>query len=563
MRRRRILSGSLFAGSIVLVAACGPDWDALDPSLGGGTGAGGQIICPPDGNECTIDDCTGALPTYKNVAQGTLCNQNGGAFCNASGECVECNVPADCSGADDDCRVRTCSAEGTCSFSFQPSGQPVAMQVPGDCQKRVCNGMGTVQDQIDNADTPDDLMECTVDQCANGVPMNLPVIKGKGCSEGGGEVCNGAGACVQCNMPSDCGMDSACEKYTCNAGMCPSDPFLDPGESCGVSARCDGEGGCVTCQTPSALLFPSGDPFPLMVPNNSSIGATSTVAVAGLGSSIIDVDVNVTLTSDASGDLTLTLVSPNKKTMIDLSSNNGGANDNNFFGTMFDDDANSARITEATFVNGVTVVSAIPERNLGLLNGEDPNGTWMLVVKDTGNLGFTNPSLMSWSLTITAQDGNFPLATPPAPNTNAFAIPDNGTASSPITVSDTPRFITKATVNVNVEHKSASQLVLSLVTPSNKTILLSNKNGEVNSFQGTTFTDAAPNLVGCTGAGCVVFPAMGPVAEVIPEGSLSALVGEDPNGTWTLKVTDTANGQTGTLNAWTLNLTTALCPMTP
>jgi subtilisin-like proprotein convertase family protein len=437
----------------------------------------------------------------------------------------------------------------------------VVTQVVGDCMERVCDGMGAVMEQTDSADPPVDNTECTVGQCTNGQPVNAPAVKNTACNDSGGEMCNGQGACVQCNAPTDCGMDSACVKYTCDAGMCPSDANLEAGASCGVNAKCDGKGGCVTCEAPSALLFTSSD-TPLMVPNNSNVGATSNLAVAGLGSSIVDVDVNVSLTSDATGDLTLTLVSP-KGTMIDLSSNNGGANDNNFVGTMFDDDANSARVTEATFVNNVALLNAIPERNLGLLNGENPNGTWMLVVKDTGALGFTNPTLTSWSLTITAQGGNFALSTSAYPNPAAFAIPDNATASSPIIVSNTLGFITKATVNVNVDHKSAGQLVLSLVTPTNKTIPLSTKNGEVNSFLGTTFNDAAPNLVGCTGAGCVVFPAMGPVAEIIPEGSLSALVGEDPNGTWTLNVADTANGQTGTLNAWTLNLTTALCPLKP
>jgi hypothetical protein len=90
--------------------------------------------------------------------------------------------------------------------------------------------MGTVQDQTRHADTPNDLMECTVDQCANGLPMNLPVITGKSAPRGAARCATAAARASQCNVPSDCGMDSACEKYTCNAGMCPSDPFTKPGE---------------------------------------------------------------------------------------------------------------------------------------------------------------------------------------------------------------------------------------------------------------------------------------------------------------------------------------------
>jgi hypothetical protein len=42
-----------------------------------------------------------------------------------------------------------------------------------------------------------------------------------------------------------------------------------------------------------------------------------------------------------------------------------------------------------------------------------------------------------------------------------------------------------------------------------------------------------------------------------PEGPLSALDGEDPNGTWYLEITDDAAGDTGILHQWTLRITTA------
>jgi subtilisin-like proprotein convertase family protein len=556
LRPGRIVSVSLLAAS--LIGACGPDWDALDPSLGGGSG---PIDCPTDGNDCTADVCENGIPKYTPVELGMPCSNNGGSVCNAIGQCVECNVAGDCPGTDDDCQTRACSSMGTCGVTFQPKGQPVVAQTPGDCMQNVCNGMGGVELQIDDDDKPVDPTECTADLCMAGVPKNSPIAIGEPCNEGGGEVCNGAGACVQCNVPSDCGMSVPCVTFTCNAGMCPTNANDPPGTMCGGTSRCDGKGGCLTCQPANGLLFTSSD-TPLVIDDSLMMGVTSSVFASSLGTSIVDVNVTVTITmSDASGDLVLTLVSP-KGTMIDLTSNNGGLNDNNFVGTMFDDDSNNGRITETTFVNNMTVVSAIPERNLGLLNGENPNGTWLLVAKDTGP-GFVDPILTSWSLSITAQDGNFPLVTAaPFPSGNAAPIPDNGEVTSPVTV-DTPGFITNATLTVDLPHKDSSQLVITLVTPSNKQIPLSTKNGKVDSFDGTTFDDAAASLVGCAGFGCVAFPMSGAVPAMIPEGSLSALIGESAKGTWNLKVTDTANGQTGTLNSWTLNLTTALCPLTP
>jgi cysteine-rich repeat protein len=54
-------------------------------------------------------------------------------------------------------------------------------------------------------------------------------------------------------------------------------------------------------------------------------------------------------------------------------------------------------------------------------------------------------------------------------------------------------------------------------------------------------------------------PANGtPFGRVAGEGALSAFVGEDPNGTWTLTVADdNRNGQSGTLEGFTLAITTA------
>jgi subtilisin-like proprotein convertase family protein len=563
LRAHRFIAGSLVGA--VLVAACGPDWDALDPSLGE---TGNQKLCPPDGNDCTHDECDGLIPKYVPVDQGLPCNQNGGSVCNASGVCVECNVAADCPGEDSACQSRTCTMLGTCGVENQPMGQAVATQTPGDCLKVVCDGVGGVKNDIDDLDTPDDGQQCTADQCSSGQPMHPPLIINTSCTQDDGELCNGAGACVECNAPTDCGMDAPCVKFSCDAGKCPVNPVVPPGESCGVNARCDDMGGCIACQASNALLFTSSDP-PLSVPESNAMGVTSTVLVSGLGASIVDVNVTVTLTGDASGDLTLTLVSP-KGTMIDLSSNNGGANDNNFAGTMFDDDSTSARITKATFTNNVTVVSAIPERNLGLLNGEDPNGTWLLTVKDTGSLGSLGGLLTSWSLAVTAQGGNNLFPPVSFPNNNAVATADGGEVSSSVTVSDVPGFVYKATVNTNLPHKSAAQLVVTLVSPANKAIVLTSKNGAANNtadvLAGTTFDDAAPSLIACPpagGAGCVTFMNNVAVQSAIPEGSLSALVGDDPNGTWTLKVFDTANGQSGSLDAWSLTLTPALCPITP
>jgi hypothetical protein len=46
---------------------------------------------------------------------------------------------------------------------------------------------------------------------------------------------------------------------------------------------------------------------------------------------------------------------------------------------------------------------------------------------------------------------------------------------------------------------------------------------------------------------------------LVPEEALGAFIGENPNGTWTVTIDDDAGGDIGTLNSWSLALTTATC----
>ena len=123
----------------------------------------------------------------------------------------------------------------------------------------------------------------------------------------------------------------------------------------------------------------------------------------------------------------------------------------------------------------------------------------------------------------------------------------------------------KGSVTAAIAHGSVGQLSFSLISPDGKSTLLSSKNGGQSSdvWNGTTFSDNAALLVGCTGTGCVTYANNVVIQSAIPQGSLSALVGDDPNGTWTLSVTDDTNGVNGTLTSWSLSLTPALCPIAP
>jgi hypothetical protein len=167
------------------------------------------------------------------------------------GACVECLAPSDCPGQDTECQVRTCVAN-TCGFSFTPAGTPVSMQAAGDCQVAQCDGAGGVTTAADNADLPVDGSQCTDDLCTAGVPSNPPLGAGAACNEGGGQFCDGNGACVECLTAATCpGQDTECQMRTCLSNTCglsfapPGTPLAMQTDGDCQEGQCNGAGGMV------------------------------------------------------------------------------------------------------------------------------------------------------------------------------------------------------------------------------------------------------------------------------------------------------------------------------
>jgi hypothetical protein len=108
---------------------------------------------------------------------------------------AECVTAAEC-GASTDCATYTCT-NNTCGVTFAPMGMPTATgQTAGDCKELQCDGNGGTTQVTNDADVPNDGLQCTTDACAMGTPMTTNVPGGTPCNEGGGTMCDGNGACV-------------------------------------------------------------------------------------------------------------------------------------------------------------------------------------------------------------------------------------------------------------------------------------------------------------------------------------------------------------------------------
>jgi hypothetical protein len=202
-----------------------------------------------DAEDCTIDKCDNGMPFHTAKPDSTACVMGGDGLC-MGGVCViHCTDDGMCDDKNP-CTQDSCDkAQSLCSFApLNGVNTPGAAQTEMDCKVQVCvDGVDT--GSPDDSDLPKTATDCDQELCNNGVPSNPPLAIDVTCGTNSDKVCNGAGACVECNSPTQCGVDTDCLKYACNAGVCASVPVAvdthipmqTPGDCHAVV--CDGVGG--------------------------------------------------------------------------------------------------------------------------------------------------------------------------------------------------------------------------------------------------------------------------------------------------------------------------------
>jgi subtilisin-like proprotein convertase family protein len=285
------------------------------------------------------------------------------------------------------------------------------------------------------------------------------------------------------------------------------------------------------------------------ITDNNSFDVTA--SVGGTGAYLWDLDLNLDITHTFPGDLDITLTSPAGSTVV-VSTDNGGGSDDVFAGTLFDDQAGAGNeVTDFVYSTGVTATPLIVEGTLDRFRGEDPNGTWTLTVGD--DAGGDTGALNAWSLDVTTLDAA-PTdgMTTTAMNSPALGIVDNASVSDTVLVSGADGFTCGVELFTDITHTFNSDLEITLVAPSGTiaTITTDNGGGNDDVFAGTLWTSLSNNAVTD-----FVYTNGVAVADLQPEGSLAAFLGEDPNGAWVLNIADDAGGDQGTLNNWSVSVT--------
>ncbi|HEX7176093.1 MAG TPA: proprotein convertase P-domain-containing protein, partial [Pyrinomonadaceae bacterium] len=137
----------------------------------------------------------------------------------------------------------------------------------------------------------------------------------------------------------------------------------------------------------------------------------------------------------------------------------------------------------------------------------------------------------------------------------ATALPDNTTVDIPINVADTGA-VDDVNVRVRLNHTFDGDVEIRLVHPDGTVVLLSDNRGGSGDNYGAGANDCSgTHTVFDDGAAVAISAGTAPFAATFrPEQPLSALNGKATNGTWKLRITDTANLDTGTVGCVQLEI---------
>ena len=151
--------------------------------------------------------------------------------------------------------------------------------------------------------------------------------------------------------------------------------------------------------------------------------------------------------------------------------------------------------------------------------------------------------------TVDSEDANLPIA-----------ITDNATFMSTLTVTGLDARIWDVDLTAFITHTFPGDLDITLTSPAGTVITITTDNGGTadDAFNGTVWDDDAGDVNPPGGATDATYVSGEVEASLAPEEALAAFIGEDPNGDWILEISDDAGANTGSLDAWSLTITTIL-----
>lgn len=198
-----------------------------------------------------IDQGTGGDQTGGGGTGGTGGGMTGGGGIGGGGG-PACD-PATCDGVDTDCRFRACDANDECTFENAMTGDPCDDGTSADAA--VCDGLGACVECNGNADCTFDVnaTECSNNEC-------VPATCNDGIENGDETDVDCGGSCNQCIDGDTCALDADCVSLFCDNLVCTA---------------CGGDGDCADL---AGHYCSGGDCVPKLVNGDTCTGANQCVS---------------------------------------------------------------------------------------------------------------------------------------------------------------------------------------------------------------------------------------------------------------------------------------------
>jgi subtilisin-like proprotein convertase family protein len=300
------------------------------------------------------------------------------------------------------------------------------------------------------------------------------------------------------------------------------------------------------------------------------------LSVNGVSGTILDLDLGLDITHYHVGDLVITLRHMDTGTAVTLVDRMYPRSPYYCAADHFDDVTLSDEALNPIEMSCTSPLTGYykPNNSLSAFDGENPNGTWVLNVSDHryGSPGAGNGTINWWGIRFSTATCATATSTPipSGCSTNLTSsdvpkpIPDNNTSGvdSTITVSGISGTILDLDlINLFINHDRVGDLVITLKHVDTGTaVTLVDRMGYplgnpciAYDFYNVVLDDGAPHAIEYY---CGQAPISGSYK---PNNPLSAFNGENPNGTWTLNVSDRFATVTGALDLWSLKFWT-MCP---
>ena len=143
-------------------------------------------------------------------------------------------------------------------------------------------------------------------------------------------------------------------------------------------------------------------------------------------------------------------------------------------------------------------------------------------------------------------------------------IPDVAVVTSTLAVSGVGPYLLDVDLTTFITHTFSADMDITLTSPAGTIVTLTTDNGagNDNSYNGTVWDDDADpdgQVPYTTNAGLATdhpYVNLVTATPLVPEEAMAAFQGENPNGTWTITISDDLGGDVGNMASWTLNLAT-------